>query len=170
MKKRQRKLSTTLILFIVLLCSYQCDKLAMDKKYPLYFMNNSDRRVTINLNSDGTYVGREYPDTAIAETLLQFERPLNDDWGVKPRQKVMFSDGSMSWEKIYNSVSSDTLSFMIFDIDTLNTYSNEIIRSEYKVLQRYDLSIYDLQKLDYTLYYPPTEAMRHMKMWPRYKD
>jgi hypothetical protein len=38
----------------------------------------------------------------------------------------------------------------------------------YKTLKRYDLSLYDLQELDWTISYPPTEAMKGMKMYPPY--
>ena len=36
----------------------------------------------------------------------------------------------------------------------------ETVREDYIILQRYDLSIAELEKLNWTIYYPPTEAMK----------
>jgi len=46
----------------------------------------------------------------------------------------------------------------------------ETIREEYKVLKRYDLSIEDIQLLNYEIPYPPTEVMRGMRMYPPYEQ
>jgi len=136
----------------------ECRK-AMDYDYPLYLNNQSDRRIQLWTPNAGE-VG--YPDTNLHE--------LPRGVIVHPNKKLDVAGGGISWEKIYKSERRDTLSFFLFDVDTLEKYSWDIVKKNYMVLQRYDLSIYDLQKLNYTLYYPPTEAMRDMKMWPRYGE
>lgn len=37
------------------------------------------------------------------------------------------------------------------------------------IIQRYDLSLQDLQQINWTLTYPPNENMKNMKMYPPYK-
>ena len=76
---------------------------------------------------------------------------------------------SDNWEEEIESLPKDTLSIFIFSTDTLNKYSWEEVRRDYKILRRYDLSIQDLELLDYKVYYPPTPAMSRMKMYPKYE-
>lgn len=169
----KRYINTLLILvsILVVLCSYQCDGFLMDRKYPLYISNNSDRKLLIDINTDGYFSDPEYPDTTISERILTIQTPFDENWGVKSGHRVMFRESSGPWEVVYETgVPSDTLSFIVYDIDTLNKYPPETIRNNYMILKRYDLSIYDLQKLDYTLYYPPSETMRNMKMFPPFGD
>ncbi|MCL2040056.1 MAG: hypothetical protein FWG85_06475 [Bacteroidetes bacterium] len=63
----------------------------------------------------------------------------------------------------------DTLMVFLFDGYIIDHTIPEIIEKNYLVLQRYDLSLSDLEKLNWKIYYPPTEAMKDMKMWPPYK-
>lgn len=44
------------------------------------------------------------------------------------------------------------------------------VRKNVPILQRYRLKLEDLQKLDWTVPYPPTEAMKDMDIYPPYKD
>ena len=46
----------------------------------------------------------------------------------------------------------------------------ETVREDYIILQRYDLSIAELEKLNWTIYYPPTEAMKDFYMYPPYEE
>ncbi len=48
----------------------------------------------------------------------------------------------------------DTLMFFVFSDDTLKNYSWDEIREGYKILKRYDLSIVDLDSLNWTITYP----------------
>ena len=48
----------------------------------------------------------------------------------------------------------DSLIFFVFSVDTLNKYSWDEIREGYMVLKRYDLSITDLDSLNWTITYP----------------
>lgn len=143
----------------IIICLFTASKCAMDHDYPLYLRNNSDQRVQFWTNRTGE---NEYPDT------LLYHKPTGVT--IPSNEKVDVAGGSISWEKIYQQVKTDTISFFIYNADTLDRYEWNIIKENYMILQRYDLSIYDLQKLDYTLYYPPTEAMRNMKMWPAYNQ
>ena len=41
------------------------------------------------------------------------------------------------------------------------------VRKGYKVLARYDLSLEDLERLNFELSYPPDNRMQGIKMYPR---
>lgn len=73
-------------------------------------------------------------------------------------------------ESLYASLPHDTLSVFVLHADTVRKYSWDEIRDDYKVLVRYDLSKEDVKSFDnYTIPFPPTEAMRNMKMWPPFE-
>lgn len=129
----------------------------MDYDYPIDLKNDSNHKLRCNSNTNLNYE-YIYPDTSL------YREPQGVI--VYPGQTVDVGGGSLSWESIYENI--DTISFVIYDVDTLVKYSWEKVKSNYLILQRYDLSIYDLQKLNYRLHYPPTEAMRNMKMYPAY--
>ena len=69
---------------------------------------------------------------------------------------------------IFKSLPADTLSIYIFSQDTLDRYNWAVVQSDYKVLQRYDISYDDFIKFRGEFYYPPTPKMKHIHMWPRY--
>ena len=46
---------------------------------------------------------------------------------------------SDNWEEEIEFLPKDTLSIFIFSTDTLNKYSWEEVRRDYKILRRYDL-------------------------------
>ena len=73
-------------------------------------------------------------------------------------------------EEIFKYLPKDTLSVYFFHPDTLAKYPWETIRKEYNILKRYDLSIEDMQLLDYEIAYPPTEMMKDIKMYPPYGE
>ncbi len=64
------------------------------------------------------------------------------------------------------SLPNDTLSIFIFHSDTVSSYPWQTIRTEYKILKRYDLSIADLERLNYKVSYPPDNRMENVKMYP----
>ena len=62
----------------------------------------------------------------------------------------------------------DTLIVFVINADTLATYGWECVKNNYLISQRYDVSLNDLQQLNWKLTYPPTVEMRNIKMWPPY--
>jgi hypothetical protein len=64
---------------------------------------------------------------------------------------------------------NDIMCLFIFDTDTLAKYSWEEISRNYNILQRYDLTLKDMKLLKHDIY-PPTPAMRNIKMWPPYSE
>jgi hypothetical protein len=64
---------------------------------------------------------------------------------------------------------SDTLTIFTFDAETVENTPWDTVTSKYLVLQRYDLSLRDLQKLNWSVPFPPSPEMKDMKMYPPYK-
>lgn len=67
----------------------------------------------------------------------------------------------------------DTMSIYIIDADTVALYSWDTVVKYNKVIQRYDLSLSDLEELNIKnncsfVYFPPTKKMKHIHMWPPY--
>lgn len=75
----------------------------------------------------------------------------------------------VSWEAAFsdNRITLDTLMIYILDDQALKKEDVDIRQS---FLQRYDLSLQDLQRLNWVLSYPPAENMKDIKMWPTYKS
>lgn len=97
-----------------------------------------------------------YPDTSLPHTPRLIEQEFTD-----------VNRGTWKYE-FKHHIPNDTLSFFIFHQDTLNKYPWGTIRKEYMILQRYDLSWQDLKVLNYEFFFPPTEIMSQMKMYPPY--
>jgi len=63
----------------------------------------------------------------------------------------------------------DTLSVFFFSPDTVRFYGYDRVAAENRIWVRYDLSISDMEMLNYIFPYPPTPQMEHMKMYPSYR-
>jgi len=139
---------------------FQCEKLAMDRRYPLFLKNDSPSSIRY-------YIAFEYKDTrAYPDTSLPGRNNYADR--INPGEKFKAYDSGGKWSMIYKDfLPSDTLSVFVFSTDTLERYSWEIVKNEYKILKRYDLSLQDLEQLKYTIAYPPSPEMAKMKMYPR---
>jgi hypothetical protein len=64
----------------------------------------------------------------------------------------------------------NTLYVYVFDAEVVKNTSWDIIARDYLVLKRYDLTLEDLQRLDWKISYPPTEAMKDVEQWPPYES
>jgi hypothetical protein len=139
---------------------------AMDYYYPFFIYNSSNDTIFLYVALGGNE-GIEYPDTTIS-----FNYNFVKLKQINPYQK--YDDGhpytieSLFAHKLHN----DTLSIYLFDKDTLDIYPWEIIQQDYKILQRYDLSLEDIYTLKENdipvITYPPDERMKNMKMYPPY--
>jgi hypothetical protein len=72
------------------------------------------------------------------------------------------------WEDTFNDgrfVPSDTLMVFIMDAELLESSTTHVRNT---VIQRYDLSLPDLQYINWTLVYPPSPNMNAIKMYPPY--
>ena len=104
-----------------------------------------------------------YPDTSLDLDTFSFKLII------EPGETAdIIKASSVKISEIIEDLPADTLSVYLFHIDTLknNTWSD--VRDGYKLLKRYDLSLEDLEYLDYKLSYPPDAKMSGVKMYPPY--
>lgn len=133
--------------------------------------------ITLKNNSQIFISGQnqfDYPDTSVSQRniFLGYDSATKkiksgDDysfsWGQGSCFEALFSGGGA-----HELLISDTLNLFIFCYDTLVKYDWDVIRSKYKILKRYDLSLEDLKRLNWIVTYPPTEAMKNIKQFPPY--
>ena len=73
-----------------------------------------------------------------------------------------------SWEFVYTDVlPHDTLMIFVFDAKKLEARKGHPRNA---FLIRYDISLQDLQRVNWYLTYPPNISMKAIKMWPRYGE
>jgi hypothetical protein len=111
--------------------------------------------------------GVVYPDTTLS---IAKERI---GCCIHPHETRCFDQLNTTYEHWLSSFPKDTVSIYIFNQDTLDAYPWEIIQRDYKILQRYDLSLEDIYVLKENnipvIPYPPNEKMKNMKMYPPYE-
>ncbi|MDR3244939.1 MAG: hypothetical protein LBT50_00720 [Prevotellaceae bacterium] len=133
--------------------------------YDVYYVNNTSFDMYYYV-AFGDKENSVYPDILISFNKEELGRIKAQSYFVLATWK--------SIESLIDKIPSDTLSIYYFHPDTLNKYSWKEIQQGYKVLRRYDLSIEDIHSLknEYDvpeIPYPPTEAMKNMKMYPPYE-
>ena len=87
---------------------------------------------------------KEIPSTSPTSNVQKYKCNAND----------YKSFGTYSWSQLINNLPSKKIRLFIFHADTVETVDWEKIRKEYKVLKWYDLSVEDLEKMDWTVEYP----------------
>jgi len=133
-------------------------------QYSYTVYNQSENTIYFSEGFGARYDGMNmYPDTSL---------PANKPslYIVRSRQSLPNSIGYEDWTTMFNDLPTDTLSIYFFSAATLNNFSWKDIKTGYKILRRYDLSLNDIKKLNNKVYYPPTPEMQHMKMYPAYSD
>ena len=127
----------------------------------MYIFNNTNQTLQVFFNEDAQYKSI-YPDTQITNFKDRLGLPILSF------HKEILVDGSATWESVYEvNVPNDTLSFFIFNSDTLNKYSWDAMQSNYKILQRYDLSLKDLQNRNFELEFPYDSTRGKLKVYTR---
>jgi hypothetical protein len=167
----------SIIVSIVLLASVSKCKFQLEvNKYPWFVENNTNHDIksflAFGMHSRG-HIRIEYPDTVLSSWYGSIDSI--GFYKIKMSTKeLIYESQNMTYEDDVKGLDADTLSVYIFHADTLQKYTWEQIREDYKILKRYDLGINDiiLLKNEYgfpVIPYPPTEAMKNMKMYPPYE-
>ncbi len=128
------KTNIVFLLFLIL-CGYSCEKV-VDHVYSIKIQNNTTDTIQF-------YASYVYPDTTI-----MIEKPRLK---MAYPSKYSYLDSKEKWEDI---LPSDTISIYILSKDTVDKYSWDLIRSGKRILKRYDLSVKDLEKQNWTVTYP----------------
>ena len=129
------------------------------RNVPLHFKNNSQYSVVIFFNDDQDNKAI-YPDTIISN----FIGGLNKL--VRPMKSEILIESKATWKNIFEtSVPNDTMSIFVIDSDTLTNQPWDTIRSRYLILQRYDLSLKDLENRNFEIEYPYSPSRGVLKVW-----
>jgi hypothetical protein len=136
-----------IFIFIILVTNLsKCEKAVMDKRYAVYIKNNAEHSIGAYFALGGK-LGTLFPDTILPETKQYVITEI------KPNTIYIYDSG-IKWEEIFLKLPKDTMSVYIFHTDTLYKYPWERIRDDYMILKRYDLSLEDLQDLNWAITYP----------------
>ena len=127
--------------------------------YVIPFINNSNKAIYIA--SPG------HQDTTVTDcgalSQPQLYKALPKDMNTSAL------DMNVPWELAFecrDQLPNDTLTIFVFDAEKLEARNAHV---KYSLLARYDLSLRDLQRANWVLFYPPLENMKDIKMWPPYK-
>jgi hypothetical protein len=163
-----KKVSLLFGLVILLICTAsRCqDKESENCHTAIGFSNNS----TKNLYVRGMHYIPRYP---FASEVGYIHSTVNERYKVKSgeqsNRKAMSSSGCHE-DRFDDDYYSDTFIVYIFDAAVVENTPWEIVARDYLVLKRYDLTLEDLQRLDWKITYPPTEMMKDVKQWPPYEE
>ena len=135
---------TLLSILLITVCS-KCEKAAMDYSYEINLINNAEHSIGYYFATGGEY-GTFYPGSL----------PETNEYVIYDISKVLRPgyESHLEWKDFFQALPEDTLSVFIFHTDTLNKYTWEEVRDNYMILKRYDLSLEDLEQLDFTITYP----------------
>lgn len=153
-------MKTKIIIVIIFGLAYLSSACEEDKEHchhTIQFNNNSDEIVYIHMGYDSIFFYNLFPNP-ITEDIYRVDAYSENTLGLQHRNCIE-----------YKFKHGDEVSVFIFDAEILVTTPWDTIGKYYMVLQRYDLMLEDLQKLNWTLSYPPTEAMKNIKMYPPYR-
>jgi hypothetical protein len=137
-----------LALASILLIFNACPDKDTDKDY-------WDSSITIKNNSDLTLLRYfnfyDYPDTN-----LSLENPFIDSKQfelalINPKDSLVQKE---AWIKYFEQPSTNKLMLFLFDKDTVEQVSWDIIRKKYLIIKRYDLEKMDLENSNWTIIYP----------------
>lgn len=140
--------------------------------YSLFLDNKSNHNMSVLIGNLISEI--KYPDTTLTH-IIRKENVVKVPCTGQTEEGACntFLSIEQRWPDWVKALPLDTFSLFLFDTDTLMHYSLEEIITEYKILQRYDLSSDDMIKLldgqkRVIIPYPPTEVMKDMKMYPPY--
>ena len=126
--------------------------------------NCHDRIVFLNKTSRTLYVKKE--ESIILSRYNGY--PYSDSYKTLPNENnnTAFFNVFSGRSDCYENTLKDTLYVFIFEEDVLANHSWADVVDKNLVLQRYNLSLQDLQQLNWQISYPPSELMKDMKMYP----
>lgn len=138
------------IILSLFLLSGQCKRDDKNCHKTILFINKSSKAVYIESSGgfpDTLSFKNEFPNPALNPDLFRIDPNSENDRGLWRRD---------CYELAFNSViiPSDTLMVFVFDGQILETTPWDSVKANYLVLRRYDLSLEDLRRLNWTIIYP----------------
>lgn len=118
----------TCFLGAVGLVSFGCSPLEINQKQAYIIQNNSDRPIAY-------LVSELYPDTSVPNEIVHT---------LQPGKKRFYDIPGGDAELYFESLPRDTLSIFFIDSDTLSKYSFDVVKRDYLILERRELSRSDI--------------------------
>ena len=110
-----------------------------------------------------------YPDTTTYEFGVLFSPQIYKTLPGEVNTSAL--ENRNTWEFMFSSEyrfsPHDTLMIFVFDAKKLEVKNDHVDNA---FLMRYDVSLQDLQRVNWYLTYPPNISMKAIKMWPRYGE
>lgn len=128
--------------FQLVLMSNSCKKDSSYYDYRLKIINKSNKTIY------GDFY-QSYPDT----TLSLHSHFDNASEKAASNETITLVRGG-SWDNAFKEEIHQKLMVFIFDAAVINTTPWDTIRKNYLILKRYDLTLEDLQKLNWSITYP----------------
>lgn len=116
-----------------------CGKNNGDIRY-LKIRNNSENRIILKCST-------QFPDTSFVLQDLRIVAGIE----AGAEESVISKNG---WDNLVQKNESSTLIFFVFDSGIFSQYPDSIIEQEYMILKRYDLSLNELESMNWTIIYP----------------
>jgi len=115
-----------------------------------------DSSIKIINNSNQDILMLDYNQFQFPDTLFVIPNPFSDTSSIEYKryfiEKKSFKEYPGSYKAGFNR-SSTKLMIFLFSKDTIDQVPWEKIRSEYKILKRYDLGLRELDSLNWTIEY-----------------
>jgi len=162
---RDMKNAIKILLLSILCMATKCqDKESENCHTSIGFFNNTDNNLCVR---------SAFPHSYFFPTPLDIKNlsPSEGKYKIKSSEqnnRRAISSGGCYEDKFYND--GDTFFVFIFDAAVVENTLWEVVAREYLVLKRYDLTLEDLQRLNWKITYPPMEAMKDVKQYPPYGE
>jgi hypothetical protein len=167
--KNRTIITLLLTLLVVIIVTVSCD--------PDFFGEGCHSHIQLTNNgnvdicTDDNYYG--YPDTTI-HNINPLKHGQKTTAGTINRASCIGGAGVCIEARFIKSEFNDNpceyISIFIFDANFMeqNINNEDFMIRESMALQRYDLTLEDLNSLNWTIFYPPNERMKDVKMYPPY--
>ena len=132
----------------------------------LYLKNDSGKEIAC-LVADKNNAGFSYPDTLLPSAPLYPQYCITES--IVGTTEFMGGRAYNYSDILKQSTQKGILSVYIFSQEDVDENGWEDILTNNRYLVRYDLSAKDLDRLSGTIYFPPTEEMKDVKMSPAYQ-
>lgn len=146
-----------LLVISLFLISGSCEKNPFVERFYTITVINQSSQMIYFLPYD-KFSEIQYPDTT-----LPIQKPDATILGIGAK---FYIDKREPWSNEINELPADTLSIFFFDKTVFEDSSWTEITNNYLVLKRYDLSLQDLERLNFNVPYPPDETMEGIQMYP----
>jgi hypothetical protein len=134
-----------IIVLVIFLYAGSCDKPPLVERFYSIEITNSSVDTICPYLALGEGL-TQYPDTT-----LPSDRPALVK--IAPNKRFYY-DSRKTWNQRIDELAADTLSIFIIDAGVYRDSSWSVIRDQYLILKRFDLSVDDLKSINWKVSYP----------------